>query len=73
MTIVAGNEGSVSVAHRAGHVYEGTMRSHAVWQGQRCDVMWFAALPDEWPMRRPEGQVSDVQQSGVRIPVSVSR
>ncbi len=57
MTIVAGNEGSVSVAHRAGFVYEGTMRSHAVWQGQRCDVMWFAALPDEWPMRRPEEQV----------------
>ena len=20
------------------------MRSHAVWQGRRCDVMWFAAL-----------------------------
>jgi RimJ/RimL family protein N-acetyltransferase len=54
MTIVAGNEASVSVAHRAGFVYEGTMRSHAVWQGQRCDVMCFAALPDEWPMRHPE-------------------
>ena len=51
MTIVAGNEASVSVAHRAGFVYEGTMRSHAVWQGRRRDVMWFAALPGEWPTR----------------------
>jgi RimJ/RimL family protein N-acetyltransferase len=57
MTIVAGNEGSVAVAHRAGFGYEGTMRSHAIWQGKRRDVMWFAALPDEWPMRRPEEQV----------------
>src|SRR3954454_10816327 len=56
MTIVAGNEGSVSVAHRAGFVHEGTMRSHAVWQGRRCDVMWFAALRDEWPMRRTDDQ-----------------
>ena len=23
------------------------MRSHGVWQGRRCDVMWFAALPLE--------------------------
>ena len=53
MTIVAGNEGSVAVADRAGFVHEGTMRSHAVWQGHRHDVMWFAALPDEWPMRHP--------------------
>lgn len=51
LTIVAGNEGSVAVARRAGFVYEGTMRSHGVWQGQRCDVMWFAALPLEWAMR----------------------
>jgi RimJ/RimL family protein N-acetyltransferase len=51
MTIVAGNEGSVAVAERAGFVYEGTMRSHAVWQGRRCDVMVFAALPDEWLRR----------------------
>jgi RimJ/RimL family protein N-acetyltransferase len=51
LTIVAGNEESVAVAHRAGFVYEGTMRSHGVWQGQRCDVMWFAALPREWTMR----------------------
>jgi RimJ/RimL family protein N-acetyltransferase len=54
LTIVAGNEGSVAVARRAGFGYEGTMRAHSVWQGERCDVMWFAALPLEWPMRRPE-------------------
>ena len=55
MTIVAGNEGSVSVARRAGYVHEGTMRAHAVWQGRRCDVMWFAALPGEWPASRGRG------------------
>jgi RimJ/RimL family protein N-acetyltransferase len=49
LTVVAGNEGSAAVARRAGFVYEGTMRSHAVWQGQRCDVLWFAALSSEWP------------------------
>ncbi len=49
LTIVAGNEVSVAVARRAGFVYEGTMRAHGVWQGKRCDVMWFAALPLEWP------------------------
>jgi RimJ/RimL family protein N-acetyltransferase len=48
LTIVAGNEGSVAVARRAGFVYEGTMRAHSVWQGKRYDVMWFAALPLEW-------------------------
>jgi RimJ/RimL family protein N-acetyltransferase len=48
LTIVAGNETSIEVARRAGFVYEGTMRSHGVWQDQRCDVMWFAALPHEW-------------------------
>lgn len=48
LTVVAGNEGSVGVAERAGFVYEGTMRAHSVWQGQRYDVMWFAALPHEW-------------------------
>lgn len=48
LTIVAENEGSVAVARRAGFVYEGTMRAHGVWQGLRCDVMWFAALPLEW-------------------------
>ena len=51
LTVVAGNEGSAAVAVRAGYVLEGTMRSHAVWQGQRQDVMWFAALPSEWPRR----------------------
>jgi RimJ/RimL family protein N-acetyltransferase len=54
LTIVAGNEASVAVARRAGFVYEGTMRAHGVWQGQRCDVMWFAALPLEWTRRRSE-------------------
>lgn len=54
LTVVAGNEGSVAVARRAGFVYEGTMREHSVWQGKRCDVLWFAALPHEWPMRRPD-------------------
>jgi RimJ/RimL family protein N-acetyltransferase len=48
LTIVAGNEDSVAVARRAGFGYEGTMRAHSVWQGKRCDVMWFAALPLEW-------------------------
>jgi RimJ/RimL family protein N-acetyltransferase len=57
LTIVAGNEDSVAVARRAGFVYEGTMRSHGVWQGQRCDVMWFAALPHEWTMRGPDEQM----------------
>ena len=56
LTIVAGNDASVAVARRAGFVYEGTMRSHGVWQGQRCDVMWFAALPLKWTARvRDEG------------------
>jgi len=50
LTIVGGNEDSVAVARRAGFVHEGTMRSHGVWQGQRCDVMCFAALPHEWTM-----------------------
>jgi RimJ/RimL family protein N-acetyltransferase len=53
LTIVAGNEESVAVAQRAGFVYEGTMRSHGIWLGRRCDVMWFAALPLEWTMREP--------------------
>jgi RimJ/RimL family protein N-acetyltransferase len=57
LTIVAGNEGSVAVARRAGFVYEGTMRSHGVWQGQRCDVMWFAALPGEWTTCAPDDPV----------------
>lgn len=48
VTIVAGNDGSVAVARRSGFAYEGTMRSHGVWDGRRCDVLLFAALPDEW-------------------------
>lgn len=48
LTVVVGNERSAAVARRAGFVYEGTMRSHAVWRGRRRDVMWFAALPSEW-------------------------
>ena len=54
LTVVAGNEASAAVARRAGFEYEGTMRAHSVWQGKRYDVMWFAALPLEWPMRRPD-------------------
>jgi RimJ/RimL family protein N-acetyltransferase len=54
LTIVPGNAASVAVARRAGFVYEGTMRAHGGWQGQRCDVRWFAALPREWTLRRPE-------------------
>lgn len=53
LTIVAGNEASVAVARRAGFIHEGTMRAHSVWQGQRCDVMWFAALPLEWTRSGP--------------------
>lgn len=48
LTIVAGNEASAAVARRSGFVHEGTMRAFGVWQGQRCDVMLFAALPNEW-------------------------
>lgn len=55
LTVVAGNDGSVAVARRAGFVYEGTMRAHSVWQGQRCDVLWFAALPLEWAHRADDG------------------
>ena len=54
LTIVADNEASAAVARRAGFVHEGTMRAHGVWQGRRCDVMWFAALPLEWRMRGPD-------------------
>ena len=54
LTIVAGNEASVAVSRRAGFVHEGTMRSHGVWKGQRCDVMWFAALPLEWTTSAPD-------------------
>lgn len=53
LTITAGNEPSIAVARRAGFAYEGSMRSHAIWQGQRYDVLWFAALPHEWELRTP--------------------
>ncbi len=56
LTIVAENEASIAVARRAGFVHEGTMRAHGVWEGRRCDVMWFAALPLEWAMRWPAEQ-----------------
>jgi RimJ/RimL family protein N-acetyltransferase len=48
LTVVAGNDGSVAVARRAGFVHEGTMRAYGVWQGERCDVLVFAALAGEW-------------------------
>ena len=51
LTVVAGNEDSAAVARRAGYIYEGTMRDHSVWQGQRQDVLWFGALPHEWTER----------------------
>ena len=51
LTIVAGNEASVAVARRAGFEYEETVRSHSIWKGERCDVMWFGALPHSWTPR----------------------
>jgi RimJ/RimL family protein N-acetyltransferase len=55
LAIVADNAASVAVARNAGFVHEGTMREHGVWQGRRCDVMWFAALPHEWVNRQRGG------------------
>jgi RimJ/RimL family protein N-acetyltransferase len=54
LTVEADNEASAAVARRAGFVHEGTMRAHSVGQGERIDVMWFAALPYEWTMREPD-------------------
>jgi RimJ/RimL family protein N-acetyltransferase len=51
LTIVSENKESIAVARRSGFVFEGTMRSHGVWQGERCDIMWFSALPHEWTFR----------------------
>lgn len=48
LKIVAGNEASVAVARRTGFEYEGTMRAYGVWQGERCDVMLFAAVRTTW-------------------------
>ncbi len=56
LTIIAGNDESVAVARRAGFTYEGTMRSHAVWRGERCDVTWFAAVAPEWPGGASSGE-----------------
>jgi RimJ/RimL family protein N-acetyltransferase len=50
LTIVADNEASIAVARRAGFQHEGTMRNHGIWRGKRRDVMWFAALPHQWPL-----------------------
>ncbi len=61
LTIVAGNEDSAAVARRAGFAYEGTMRAHSVWQGKRYDVMWFAALPHEWPIPAPDQETQRMQ------------
>jgi RimJ/RimL family protein N-acetyltransferase len=54
LKIVVENDASAAVAQRAGFVYEGTMRSQGLWQGQRCDVMLFAALATEWTPGIPE-------------------
>jgi len=54
LNIVAGNDASAAVARRAGFVHESTMRSHGIWQGERCDVMLFAALRTEWNPGRPD-------------------
>ena len=48
LKIVPGNEASVAVARRTGFEYEGTMRAYGVWQGERCDVMLFAAVRTTW-------------------------
>lgn len=60
LKIVDGNDASADVARRAGFIYEGTMRAYGVWQGQRCDVMVFAALAGEWsatPLPEPQQEV----------------
>jgi len=48
LTIVSDNAASAAVARRARFTYEGTLRSHGVWQGRRQDVDVFAVLPREW-------------------------
>ena len=45
LTVVAGNDASVGVAHRAGFEYEGSMPSHSPWKGERFDVLRFGKLP----------------------------
>jgi RimJ/RimL family protein N-acetyltransferase len=61
VTIVEGNDASAAVALRAGFVHEGTMRGHGVWEGQRCDVRWFAALPHEWAAGRGGRQAPEMR------------
>jgi len=51
LTVVSENVDSIAVARGAGFTYEGTLRSHGVWQGSRRDVDVFGALPDEWAAR----------------------
>ncbi|MGI8792234.1 MAG: GNAT family N-acetyltransferase [Acidimicrobiales bacterium] len=56
LKIVVGNDTSAGVARRAGFMHEETMRSQGVWQGQRCDVMLFAALaPESGEAERADG------------------
>jgi RimJ/RimL family protein N-acetyltransferase len=52
LNVVTENARSAAVARRAGFAYEGTLRSHGVWQGTRCDIDVFAVLPHEWAVRR---------------------
>jgi RimJ/RimL family protein N-acetyltransferase len=52
LTVVSENAASAAVARRAGFAYEGTLRSHGVWQGTRCDIDVFAVLPHEWAVGR---------------------
>ena len=47
LTIQSENAASAAVARRSGFTYEGTLRAHGVWQGQRQDVDVFAVLPQE--------------------------
>lgn len=54
LTVDAGNRASIAVAQRAGFTLEGTLRSHGVWQGDRCDVLLFATVPDEWTPPAPD-------------------
>lgn len=56
LKIVDGNDASLRVARRAGFAYEGTLRSEGVWQGRRCDVKVFSALPREWSPAESAGR-----------------
>jgi RimJ/RimL family protein N-acetyltransferase len=52
LTVVSENADSAAVARRAGFAFEGTLRSHGVWQGTRHDIDVFAVLPHEWAVGR---------------------